>query len=543
MAWSVFKKVMLIAIVAIGAVLSIVSAAPQHPFGSHHGQYANSAIFPSVDTQTTMDSKVLSLYNKYKGAYLKDSCGGYWLEHSSSSTVSEAHGYGMIMTAMMAGSDSNAQSIFNGMHDYYLDHMSGVCNYLMSWKQTNCKDVEGNDSATDGDMDIAYSYLIAHEQWGSNGAVNYLQHYNNIIGAIRNCLVHGNGDYLYIGDWAKSSGTPYSVLARSSDIVPQHLRAFYHYTKDNTWKNLLDNSYDLIASLQDNYASNTGLLPDFITGMPSSPKPVSSTVLEGPTDGMFSWNAFRTPWRIGTDCAMSGDSRCTSAMQKLTTWIKAKSGGNANGIIGSTYKLDGTEYEFGTDKSWQAAFGVAAMTHSSYQSFLNSIWSSVSTNSLDNQFTDAVRLLSMMVMSNNWWTPGQTGTQPGTPEPTQPGTPPSNSTVTCKAVVSYNLHRWWYRMKLRIKGSVLDEIKPHNWAVKAQMSKNTDNLVFVETWNGDGKINKNTMKVTVRDNNDNTALEEAIFFIFDKKRNTDHRVKSVTVRSAGCSYPCRVVRR
>ena len=37
------------------------------------------------------------------------------------------------------------------------------------------------DSATDGDLDIAYSLLLAHKQWGSNGTVNYLKEAQDMI--------------------------------------------------------------------------------------------------------------------------------------------------------------------------------------------------------------------------------------------------------------------------------------------------------------------------------------------------------------------------
>jgi len=34
-------------------------------------------------------------------------------------------------------------------------------------------DREGADSATDGDLDIAYALLLADNQWGSSGSVDY----------------------------------------------------------------------------------------------------------------------------------------------------------------------------------------------------------------------------------------------------------------------------------------------------------------------------------------------------------------------------------
>ena len=39
-------------------------------------------------------------------------------------------------------------------------------------------------SATDGDMDIAYSLLLADKQWGSDGEIDYLKQGKKVIDAI-----------------------------------------------------------------------------------------------------------------------------------------------------------------------------------------------------------------------------------------------------------------------------------------------------------------------------------------------------------------------
>lgn len=72
----------------------------------------------------------------------------------------------MLFTVLMAGYDANAQNYYNGLYNYYTAHPSSINPYLMSWKQNSSfQNVEGQNSATDGDMDIAYSLLLAHKQW------------------------------------------------------------------------------------------------------------------------------------------------------------------------------------------------------------------------------------------------------------------------------------------------------------------------------------------------------------------------------------------
>ena len=80
-------------------------------------------------------------------------------------TVSEAHGYGMLITVSMADYDSEAKDLFDGMVRYYLAHPSEIGPHLMAWQQSDngstLTETDGADSATDGDMDIAYALLLA----------------------------------------------------------------------------------------------------------------------------------------------------------------------------------------------------------------------------------------------------------------------------------------------------------------------------------------------------------------------------------------------
>ncbi len=93
----------------------------------------------------------------------------------------------------MAGYDANAKAQFDGLYHWYKNYPSIVNSTLMSWRQKNpnCQD-NGFDSATDGDMDIAYGLLLADKQWGSNGAINYLQEAQNVINAIMQSEVFCN---------------------------------------------------------------------------------------------------------------------------------------------------------------------------------------------------------------------------------------------------------------------------------------------------------------------------------------------------------------
>src|SRR4051812_45122374 len=188
-------------------VLLIISASAQNfPFPQHatllHG------VKPSNVSQTSMDNTVSNFWSTYKGRYIKSaSTGGYYIAYNlegqgdtGASTVSEAHGYGMVLCAYMGD-----KTHFDGMYTYYKNHPSQNNSKLMAWQQdTSFNNMNGADSATDGDMDIAYSLLIADKQWGSAGTINYLQAATNMINAIMQSDVNQSQWTLRLGDWATS---------------------------------------------------------------------------------------------------------------------------------------------------------------------------------------------------------------------------------------------------------------------------------------------------------------------------------------------------
>ena len=157
--------------------LPTASADINRPFGSHPMSYAAGTIKPNHVPQATLDQAVRDFYDQWKAEYLTEACGAgrYVVKtHVSAGnlTVSEGHGYGMMLAALMAGYDGEAQDIFDGMYAYFLEHPTELHDHLMAWYQSNsCNDAQGVDSATDGDLDVAFALLLADKQWGSCGRI------------------------------------------------------------------------------------------------------------------------------------------------------------------------------------------------------------------------------------------------------------------------------------------------------------------------------------------------------------------------------------
>ncbi|MEU3164094.1 glycosyl hydrolase family 8 [Streptosporangium sp. NPDC006930] len=383
--------------------------APGVPFGSHKIPYAAGMLRPT-GTQATLDQKVVDYYRRWKAAFVKQNCGNGWYQIISPDAdhpyVAEAQGYGMVITATMAGADPDAKKIFDGLVKYVLAHPSSITPGLLAAEQnTACQSVNGGDSATDGDLDVAYGLLLADRQWGSTGTYNYRQLAINHINAIKAGEVNPTTKLMKLGDWS-SSGDQYYWISRSSDWMIDHFRAFRKATGDTTWDTVRTNHQNLIASQQSTYAPNTGLLADFVVNTNTTPKPAPGEVLESANDGKFWWNACRDPWRIGNDAVTSGDAKSLAAARKLNTWIKGKTGGNPNNIaIG--YSLNGTQISSGSAPAHFAPFAVAAMTDSGSQAWLDALWNKMLNTpfTANDYYSTSVQLQVMITVTGNHWVP------------------------------------------------------------------------------------------------------------------------------------------
>lgn len=403
---------------AVALLLSLVLpsavAAANHPFGSHPFSYAAGSIKPNHISPAALDQAVRDFYDAWKARYLVQTCGaGRYVVAANvrggNLTVSEAHGYGMVIAALMAGYDPDARAIFDGMVAFFHEHPSVITSGLMSWFQrTTCADAQGGDSASDGDFDIAYGLLLAEKQWGNCGTFDYGAEAQQILAAIRTGELDATGQYIRLGDWTVPSEPEYYYATRSSDFMPGHLRTFAAATGDAIWTNVLDHTYTVFDAVQTTHSPVTGLLPDFIADPLGTPDPVGPYYLEGPNDGAYDYNACRDPWRLGTDFVVTGDARAKTAVQRITNWFRSATANDPTAIQAG-YQLNGTlsaDADF-RSMAFVAPLGVGAMGDAANQAWLNDVWDLVNATPLDDEayYENTLKLLAMIVMSGNWWTP------------------------------------------------------------------------------------------------------------------------------------------
>ena len=381
---------------------------PNYPFGSHRQPYAAGVLSPGV-TPAAADRATADFYDAWKRRYLEPGCvAGDWRvkadTYSGAWVVSEGQGYGMVIVALMAGHDPAARAIFDGLHRYNKRHPSRHDPDLLAWAQNaDCENILNADSATDGDLDVAYGLLLADMQWGSAGDVDYAAEAAKVIAAIERRNLNPETKIVNLGDWVTASDPPrYYYGTRSSDWMLGHFRAFAK--RQPVWTRALAAHQRLIATLQSRYAPHTGLLPDFVVDTQATPRPAPRGYLEARTDGSYSWNACRTPWRIGIDAATSGDPRSRAAALKMSRWIRARTKGDPKRIAAS-YSLAGSPIERGNDMAFIGPFAVAAMLDRGGQAWLDALWREMVERPPSEYYGDSLKLMSMLALSRNWLTP------------------------------------------------------------------------------------------------------------------------------------------
>ncbi|NML38454.1 T9SS type A sorting domain-containing protein [Chitinophaga sp. G-6-1-13] len=400
-------------------------------------------IKPNNVTQAAMNASVASYYDYWKGAYLKNNLsslpGGYYVKGEITGNPdgykplgsSEGQGYGMVIVALMAGHDPNAQTIFNGLFKTARAYHSSANPKLMGWVVADAASAQGHfGSATDGDIDIAYALILAHYQWGSGGTINYLAEAKDMINNGLKVSYVTTNKRLSLSD--SDSKSTYDT--RPSDWMMDHLRAFYQETGDVTWINVINNLYSVYSQFSATYTPNTGLISDFVVKNPPEPCP-TDFLGEYTETNEYNYNACRVPLRIVMDYAMHGNSNALTITNKLVNWVKTKTNNNPTAIVDG-YKLNGSNRGTGQEAVFIGPFVAASVVSSNNQAFLNAGWNWLKS-AKSGYYSDSYGLLCQLFISGNWWIPGNSG--PVNQPPTVSITAPANNTAyTAPASVTIN---------------------------------------------------------------------------------------------------------
>jgi endo-1,4-beta-D-glucanase Y len=396
---------------------------PRRPFPQHAGYPGCPTCIHPTAPQATLDADVGAYYDGWKSVFKKinvgDISGEYYVAAGAAGAIngwpagvgpltqSEGHGYGMMALALMAGHDPLARTIFDSMNRVRKAFPSSYDPRLMSWvvPKNGSKAVKPQPPATDGDFDMAYALLLAHDQWGDEANSHYLADALTIIGALEEKIItKGSGMFyprLNIGDPAHfNSGAPESLpdMTRPSDFIVDHMRAFGIATGKSIWLDVENGSLNILKAVRN---PMTGLVPDFVAG--NTPQPSKTgTADEDVCYACYDYNSCRVPWRQATAITLFGAAGSKDVADKLVTWARTKYN-NDPAAVGSSFKLDGTAAG-GNDNAFSSPLIAASVVNPANQAWLDKGWTYMK-GSDKGYYSGSITLFSMLTVSGNWWVP------------------------------------------------------------------------------------------------------------------------------------------
>ncbi len=392
--------------------------------------FLNANSIPSPASAQALSSDTAAYYSAWKETYLRknpyvkneDQYYVFYGEQEYAEahttvevTVSEAHGYGMLIAALMSDYDNQAKDIFDGMYRYYLAHPSSIGAHLMAWQQSdNGKeliDSNGADSATDGDLDIAYALLLADTIWGSSGSINYRQAAELVINDIMQYDVSHDDNILRLGDWAYDvdKNDKYYTATRASDFIMQYFPVFYGVTGDERWMQLYDNTYGIINHFVEKY--QTGLLPDFIIKNSSGEWiPAPANFLENENDGVYEYNSCRVPWRISTDALVGKNADAKKYAETVNAFFVKETGGNPEKIMAG-YTPDGRAVADWDDLCFTAPLMLSAAAAGDTK-WHDSVRKEVMDIGTDSYFGNTIAMLCLITDDGGWLVPEPAAAKP-----------------------------------------------------------------------------------------------------------------------------------
>lgn len=306
-------------------------------------------------------SQAITWYRQWQHAYVGGRTQQYVRMNDgqgATRVVSESQGYGMLAAVLAAKKGANTHATFNHLYRYYRTHRISSQNPLMCWQQTRRNGRltsvgSERNSATDGDLDIAYALILADRQWGSR-TTNYRQAAQRLLTAILAHEVNPTTKLPLMGNWA-TSANDLSKL-RTGDLMTGYFKTFAKFTGKSDWNRVAQQSQRLIKKLSARH--QTGLFPDFIRVRGASLKltTVRPGEIESGTDNQYGYNACRVPWRLAQTYRLTKDRVTKWALSKQLTFF------NRRHTVTAGYTLGGRAVNHYTNPAFTAPIYLAAKT-------------------------------------------------------------------------------------------------------------------------------------------------------------------------------------
>ena len=321
-------------------------------------------------------------------------------------TVSEGIGYGMLITLFQGDWDA-----FNRLWIYsqaYRNSAYASGRGLMPWLTASFSwDIPDESSATDADLDIATSLILAYYMSGNTA---YLNDALTLIAALWNNEVNLSNHLLYSGDtptWKAAANPSYNL----SYFSPVALRLFALVDKNHDWTSVLNAQYTYMLNVQ---AAGTGVFPDWSDGSGNAINPPNNSAKT--TYWTFNKESVRIPWRIAWDYYWFADERAASVLNTLNNFIMARSNNDPLSIPAVNYSWN---LSIGADiqgqnlpTQWQAAWCATGMAGNSMDwlnTCTNVLNATVMQTSASSYFPNILQMMYSQLLNGMYVKPSNMG--------------------------------------------------------------------------------------------------------------------------------------
>jgi endoglucanase len=225
-------------------------------------------------------------------------------------TTSEGQAYAMLRAVWL-----NDRAALDRTHSWAVRNLNrGIRpDHLWAWKWGEASDgtwgVLDPAFAADADLDAALALLLAAKVWNEP---SYLDQARAVLADLweHGTVVAGGRRFLLAGDTLCEGD---DCRLNPSYYAPYAFRLFARYDASHEWSELVDTSYFLLET-------NSGLTA---TGLPSDWILLDRTSgsLRLGNDSQYSYDAFRTHWRVALDSALFEDERAHAYLERSLTWL------------------------------------------------------------------------------------------------------------------------------------------------------------------------------------------------------------------------------
>jgi endo-1,4-beta-D-glucanase Y len=327
-------------------------------------------------------------YARWKAKFVAND-GGVVDPDEGNRVVSEAIGYGMLITAAMGDKET-----FDKIWGWASSKIGNPPTALLGWLNG------GNGSASDADTDMAYALLMAAKQWGGNYAAA-----GNALAALA-LQKDVQGGVVFGGENFKTAVNP-------SYYSPGFYRKF------SGWEGVITGTKSVLDSCSQSFG---GLLPDWcsssgqaIGAAQTGAQVTAASVCASSDAPCLAYDGVRVPWRLGFDVCTGGSTSALlqSFISKLKTSTEpdVKNGARMD-LVTAGWSASGPNADGSPNAmaflgpvavgAWALGSGEAATRDRAFRATLDVIQN---PEYYEVYYQSTVALLSLLTMTGNWPTP------------------------------------------------------------------------------------------------------------------------------------------